>query len=48
VAQAIADGDGTRAERLVRKALFDSRDGALATLRTLRGEAIDPAKFIRD
>lgn len=48
VAQAIAAGDGVRAERVVRKALFDSRDGAMATLRTLRGESVDPAKLIHD
>ncbi|MGE0421839.1 MAG: GntR family transcriptional regulator [Reyranellaceae bacterium] len=48
IARAIAARDGARAERLVRKALFDSRDGAMATLKKLRGEAVDPAKLIRD
>jgi len=48
IAAAIAARDGARAEHIARKALFDSRDGALATLKTLRGETVDPAKFIRD
>ena len=48
IARSIAARDGARAERLVRKALFDSRDGAMATLKKLRGETVDPAKFIRD
>ena len=48
IARAIAQRNGARAERIVRKALFDSRDGALATLKTLRGETVNPAKFIRD
>ncbi|MBV9834309.1 MAG: GntR family transcriptional regulator [Alphaproteobacteria bacterium] len=48
IAQAIAQRDGARAERVVRKALYDSRDGAMATLKVLRGETVDPAKFIRD
>ena len=48
MAEAIAAGEGARAERIVRKALFDSRDGALQTLRALRKESLDSAKFIRD
>ncbi len=48
VAVAIRKGDDRRAERLVRKALYDSRDGAMVTLRQLRGEQVDPSKFIRD
>lgn len=48
IAMAIRTGDGSAAERLVRKALFDSRDGALERLRAVRGEAVNPSKFIRD
>jgi hypothetical protein len=32
----------------MRKALFDSRDQALATLQTLRGQKVAPARLIRD
>jgi hypothetical protein len=32
----------------VRKALFDSRDGAMVTLRRLREGKADPSKFIQD
>jgi DNA-binding GntR family transcriptional regulator len=48
LAMAIRDGDAAGAERLARRILFDSRDGALETLRHLRRESVDPAKFIRD
>jgi DNA-binding GntR family transcriptional regulator len=48
IATAIAARDGARAERMVRKALYDSRDGAMATLKVLRGETVDPAKLIRE
>jgi DNA-binding GntR family transcriptional regulator len=48
IAAAIVARDGARAERIVRKALYDSRDRAMATLKALRGETVDPAKFIRD
>ncbi|TWT15140.1 GntR family transcriptional regulator [Reyranella sp. CPCC 100927] len=48
MAKAIRSGDGAGAERIVRKALYDSRDGAMVTLRQLRGEQVDPSKLIRD
>lgn len=47
-AKAIAAGNGVKAEAIVRKALFESRDGAMTTLRRLRGGDVDPSKFIRD
>jgi DNA-binding GntR family transcriptional regulator len=48
IAATIRAGDATGAERLVRQAVFESRDSALATLRKLRDEAVDASKFIRD
>lgn len=48
MAMAIRNGDGASAERFVHKAIYDSRDGALITLRELRGEEVDPSKLIRD
>src|SRR4029077_14712707 len=36
-AKAAAAGSGAKAEAIVRKALFESRDGAMTTLRRLRG-----------
>jgi len=45
---AIRSGDGVAAERIVRKALFDSRDGALETLRKVRGGSLDGTKIFRD
>jgi DNA-binding GntR family transcriptional regulator len=47
-ARAVAAGNGTKAESIVRKALFDSRDGAMVTLRRLREGKADPSKFIQD
>ena len=48
VVDAIAAGDGTRASRITRKALFDSRDSAIETLQQLRGEKVSPSRFIRE
>lgn len=47
-AKAVAAGNGVKAEAIVRKALFESRDGALTTLRKLRAGDVDPSKFIHD
>lgn len=46
--EAIAAGDGTRASRFTRKALFDSRDSAIETLQQLRGETVLTSRFIRE
>ncbi len=48
VIAAIAAGDGPRAARFTRKALFDSRDSAIETLQHLRGETVSPSRFIRE
>jgi DNA-binding GntR family transcriptional regulator len=47
-AKAVASGNGVKAEAIVRKALFESRDGAMMTLRKLRTGDVDASKFIRD
>jgi DNA-binding GntR family transcriptional regulator len=47
-AKAVASGNGVKAEAIVRKALFESRDGAMMTLRKLRAGDVDASKFIRD
>jgi DNA-binding GntR family transcriptional regulator len=47
-AKAVAAGNGVKAEAIVRKALFESRDGAMTTLRRLRGGDVDCSKFIHD
>jgi DNA-binding GntR family transcriptional regulator len=47
-AKAVAAGNGAKAETIVRKALFESRDGAMVTLRRLRSGSVDSSKFIRD
>jgi len=46
-AKAIVAGNGAKAETTVRKALFDSRDSAITTLRRLRAGDVDPSKHIR-
>ncbi len=46
--QAIAVHDGAAAERMARRALFDSRDHALRSLAVLRGDPVDPSKLLRD
>jgi DNA-binding GntR family transcriptional regulator len=48
IVEAIVAGDGAAASAIMRKALFDSRDQALATLQTLRGQKAAPSRFIRD
>ncbi|MDQ8727451.1 GntR family transcriptional regulator [Bradyrhizobium sp. LHD-71] len=48
VVDAIAAGDGARASRITRKALFDSRDSAIETLQRLRGETVSPSRFVRE
>lgn len=48
VVDAIATGNGTRASQFTRKALFDSRDSALETLRQMRGEAVSTSRFVRE
>lgn len=48
VVEAIASGDGRRASQFTRKALFDSRDAAIETLRQLRGEAVSTSRFVRE
>lgn len=48
VVDAIASGDGRRASQFTRKALFDSRDAAIETLRQLRGEAVSTSRFVRE
>jgi DNA-binding GntR family transcriptional regulator len=45
-AKAVAAGNGVKAEAIVRKALFESRDGAMVTLRRLRDGKVDVSKFI--
>lgn len=47
-AKAVASGNGVKAEAIVRKALFESRDGAMLTLRKLRSGDVDASKFIHD
>jgi DNA-binding GntR family transcriptional regulator len=47
-AKAVASGNGVKAEMLVRKVLFESRDGAMMTLRRVRSGNVNPAKFIHD
>ncbi|APO55349.1 hypothetical protein LUI11_37035 [Bradyrhizobium diazoefficiens] len=47
-AKAIAAGSGAKAETIVRKALFKSRDSAMAALRRSRGDDVNVAKFVRD
>jgi DNA-binding GntR family transcriptional regulator len=47
-AKAVASGNGAKAEAIVRKALFESRDGAMLTLRKLRSGEADASKFIHD
>ncbi|MBR0750270.1 GntR family transcriptional regulator [Bradyrhizobium japonicum] len=47
-AKAIVAGNGPKAETIVRKALFESRDSAMATLRRSRGGDVNAAKFVRD
>jgi len=47
-ARAVASGNGIKAEAIVRKALFESRDGAMMTLRKLRAGDVDASKFIHD
>ncbi len=47
-AKAVASGNGTKAETIVRKALFESRDGAMMTLRKLRSGDVDASKLIHD
>jgi DNA-binding GntR family transcriptional regulator len=48
-AKAVAGGNGAKAEAIVRKALFESLDGAMTTLRRLRGGGdVDCSKFIHD
>jgi DNA-binding GntR family transcriptional regulator len=47
-ARAVATGNGVKAETIVRKALFESRDGAMLTLRRLRRGDVDASKFIHD
>lgn len=46
--EAIVAGNGAAASLAMRKALFDSRDEALATLQRLRGEKVERWRFIRD
>lgn len=48
IATAVRDGNELAAERITRKALFDSRDNALAALGQLRGESAHPTKVFRD
>ncbi|MBR0820800.1 hypothetical protein [Bradyrhizobium liaoningense] len=47
-AKAIAAGSGAKAETIVRKALFESRDSAMAALGRSRGGDVNAAKFVRD
>jgi DNA-binding GntR family transcriptional regulator len=47
-AKAVASGNGVKAETIVRNALFESRDGAMMTLRKLRAGDVDASKFIHD
>ncbi|WP_441267791.1 hypothetical protein AB7G19_10630 [Bradyrhizobium sp. 215_C5_N1_1] len=47
-AKAIAARNGPKAETIVRKALFESRDSAMAMLRRSRGGDVNAAKFVRD
>jgi DNA-binding GntR family transcriptional regulator len=48
ILQAALAGDECTAERMFRKNLFDSRDGAIATLSENRNETADPALLFRD
>jgi DNA-binding GntR family transcriptional regulator len=44
----IQAGRDLEAERIVRKALFESRDASLAMLRQLRHEAVHPSRLLKD
>lgn len=48
VVDAVIAGEGSKASLIVRKALFDSRDEAIATLQRLRGEKASPSRYVRD
>jgi DNA-binding GntR family transcriptional regulator len=48
VRECIQGGDDATAERITRKALFDSRDAALETLRRMRQQVVHPSRRIRD
>lgn len=48
ILQAARGGDERLAERMFRKNLLDSRDGAVATLTGIRQESVDPTLIFRD
>lgn len=48
IVEAILDGDGVRAAKITRKALFDSRDAAIEALQKLRKTRVHPSRFIRE
>ncbi len=47
-ARAVQTGNGAKADRILRKELFNSRDCALDTLRKKRGQKVNILKLIRD
>lgn len=46
VLEAVEGGDATRAERMLRKVLEQTRDAALATLADMRRERVDPRRLL--